>query len=111
MEKTSLGTQTIEGVQATGTQSVLTIEAGAIGNDQAIRIVSEVWYSPDLKTVVLSKRTDPRFGETVYQLQQINRAEPDPTLFQVPANYTITEGGRGGIRFGGGAPRPGRRPE
>jgi hypothetical protein len=111
VEKTSLGTQTIEGVQATGTQSVLTIEAGAIGNDQPIRIVSEEWYSPELKTVVMSKRTDPRFGETVYQLTQITRAEPDPTLFQVPANYTITEGGRGGARFGGGSPRPGRRPE
>jgi hypothetical protein len=109
MEKTSLGTQTIEGVQATGTQSVLTIEAGAIGNDQAIRIVSEEWYSPDLKTVIMSKRSDPRFGDVVYQLTQINRAEPDATLFQVPASYTVTDGGRGG-RFGG-APRPGRRPE
>jgi hypothetical protein len=109
MEKTSLGTQTIEGVQATGTQSVLTIEAGAIGNDQAIRIVSEEWYSPDLKTVVMSKRSDPRFGDVVYTLTQINRAEPDPTLFQVPASYTVTDGGRG--QHFGGAQRQGRRPE
>ncbi len=108
MERTALGTQTIEGVQATGTKSVLTIEAGAIGNDQAIQIVSEEWYSPDLKTIVLSKRSDPRFGDVVYSLTQVNRAEPDPTLFQVPSNYTITDGGRG-QRFGGA--RPGRRPE
>jgi hypothetical protein len=106
VEKTSLGSQTIEGVVVNGTQSVLTIEAGAIGNDQPIRIVSEEWYSPDLKTVVLSKKSDPRFGDVVYQLTQINRAEPDPTLFQVPSNYTITDGGRG-ERF----PRLGRRPE
>jgi hypothetical protein len=111
VEKIALGTQTIEGVQATGTQNILTIEAGAIGNEQAIRIVSEEWYSPDLKTVVMTKRTDPRFGETVYQLTQITRTEPDSSLFQIPSNYTITEGGRGGPRFGGGAPRPGRRPE
>ncbi len=109
VESTALGTQTIEGVQATGTQSVLTIEAGAIGNEQAIRIVSEEWYSEDLKTVVLRKRSDPRFGQMVYQLTQISRTEPDPTLFQVPANYTVTDGGRPGPRFGGG-PRPGRRP-
>jgi len=110
MEKTALGTQTIEGVQATGTKSVLTIEAGAIGNDQAIQIVSEEWYSPDLKTVVLSKKSDPRFGDVVYSLTQINRSEPDPTLFQVPSNFTITDGGRG-QRFGGGpgGPRPNRR--
>jgi hypothetical protein len=111
VQKTSLGTQTIEGVQATGTQSVLTIEAGAIGNDQAIRMVWEEWYSADLKTVVLSKRTDPRFGETVYQLTQINRAEPDAALFQVPSTYTITDGARPGQRFGGGSPRQGRRPQ
>jgi hypothetical protein len=103
--KTSLGTQTIEGVAATGTQSVLTIEAGAIGNDQPIKIVSEEWYSADLKTVVLSKRSDPRFGDTVYQLTGINRAEPDASLFQVPSNYTVTDasarqgfGGRQGRR-------------
>ncbi len=108
VETTPLGTQTIEGVQATGTQSVLTIEAGAIGNDQAIRIMSEEWYSEDLKTVVLRKRSDPRFGEMVYQLTQISRTEPDPTLFQVPANYTITDGGRTGPRFGG--PLRPRRP-
>jgi hypothetical protein len=110
MEKTALGTQTIEGVQATGTKSVLTIEAGAIGNDQAIQIVSEEWYSPDLKTVVLSKKSDPRFGDVVYSLTQINRNEPDPTLFQVPSNFTITDGGRG-QHFGGGpgGPRPNRR--
>jgi hypothetical protein len=109
VEKTALGTQTIEGVQATGTKSVLTIEAGAIGNDQAIQIVSEEWYSADLKTVVLSKKSDPRFGDVTYSLTQINRAEPDPTLFQVPSNYTVTDGGRG-QHFGPGGPRPGRRP-
>jgi len=109
VEKTALGTQTIEGVQATGTKSVLTIEAGAIGNDQAIQIVSEEWYSPDLKTVVLSKKSDPRFGDVVYSLTQINRAEPDPTLFQVPSNYTVTDGGRGQHFGPGGGPRPNRR--
>jgi len=109
--KTSLGTQTIEGVQATGTQSVLTIEAGAIGNDQAIRIVSEEWYSPDLKTVVLSKRSDPRFGDTLYQLTQISRSEPDATLFQVPAAYTVSDASARQGHFGGGPPRGGRRPE
>lgn len=109
VETTPLGTQTIEGLQAVGTQSVLTIDAGAIGNEQAIRIVSEEWYSPDLKTVLLRKRSDPRIGDMVYQLTQISRAEPDPALFQVPANYTITDGGRPGHPFGP-APRPERRP-
>lgn len=84
-----LGTRTIEGVEATGTRRTVTIAAGAIGNEQPIRIVSERWYSPELKTVVLSKRSDPRMGEHTYRLAHILKGEPDPSLFQVPPDYTV----------------------
>lgn len=82
----SLGTQTIEGVTAEGTRETRTIPAGAIGNEKPIVITSETWTSSDLQTVVLSKRNDPRFGETVYKLTGITRGEPDPALFQPPSN-------------------------
>ena len=84
----SLGTQTIEGVPATGTRTTRTIPAGEIGNERPLEITSEVWTSPDLQTVVLSKHNDPRVGETVYKLTNIQRAEPDPSLFQVPSGFT-----------------------
>lgn len=90
-EQKSLGTQTIEGVEATGTQSVMTIPAGAIGNEQPIKIVSEQWYSPALQVVVLSKRSDPRTGEMVYRLTQLDRSEPAAALFQVPSDYTVKD--------------------
>jgi hypothetical protein len=85
----SLGTQVIEGVKAEGTRINETIPAGTIGNDQPIQIVTERWYSPDLQMVVMSKRTDPRVGETTFRLTNISRAEPAVTLFQVPADYTL----------------------
>ncbi len=85
----SLGTEQIEGVQARGTRTVVTIEANAIGNQSPIQIVTEQWYSPELGEVVLSRRSDPRFGETTYRLQNVVRAEPPTELFQVPADYTI----------------------
>jgi TonB family protein len=85
----SLGKQTIEGVEAEGTRTTVTIPAGAIGNDSAIEIVNERWYSPELQTVVMTRQTDPRFGETVYRLANIDRSEPDKTLFQVPVDYTV----------------------
>src|SRR5437867_6535057 len=50
--------------------------------------VDEQWRSPDLQLSVLSKHADPRMGETVYSLTNISRAEPSPTLFQVPPEYT-----------------------
>jgi hypothetical protein len=89
----SLGTQQIEGVTAEGTRVTRTIPAGTIGNERPIQITVESWTSPDLHVLVLQKRNDPRFGETVYRLTNIKRDEPDPTLFQVPSNFKVVQGG------------------
>ena len=91
----SLGTQNINGVNATGTRTTRTIAAGEIGNSAPIQIVSERWYSPDLQTVVQSTRTDPRFGTTTFSLTNIQKTEPAGTLFTVPADYTVQAGGPG----------------
>ncbi len=91
----SLGTQVIEGVSTEGTRVTRTIPAGQIGNDKPIDIVSERWYSADLQMLVMSKRSDPRFGTTTYQLTNIQRTEPAAALFQVPSDYTVKEGRRG----------------
>jgi hypothetical protein len=90
----SLGTQTIEGVTVEGKRSTRTIPAGQIGNERPIEITSEVWTSPELQLTVLSKRNDPRFGETVYRLTDIKRSEPDHSLFEVPADFTVKEPGK-----------------
>jgi hypothetical protein len=104
---TSLGTQTINGVSAEGTRSTRTIPAGAIGNEKPIVVTNERWYSSDLQMVVMSKRSDPRNGETVTQVTNIQRAEPDATLFQVPSDYAVSQGGPGGRKhFGRGAGQP-----
>jgi hypothetical protein len=88
-----LGTQVIEGVQATGVRTTETIAAGKIGNDRPISIVTEVWTSPELKTVVLSKRDDPRTGEQTFKLTNVHLGEPDPSLFTVPSDFKINENG------------------
>jgi hypothetical protein len=87
-----LGTQAFSGTTATGSRTTLTIPPGEIGNDRAIQVVSETWYSSDLQTVVKSSNSDPRFGDTTFELTNINRAEPDPALFRIPADYVISEG-------------------
>jgi hypothetical protein len=91
-ETESLGSKTIEGVEATGTRTTITIPAGEMGNERAIEIVSERWESPELKVVVMSRHSDPRFGETTYRLNGIVRGEPDRSLFEVPSDYTVKEG-------------------
>jgi hypothetical protein len=83
----------IEGVVATGVRRTTTIEKGAIGNDLPITIVSEEWTSPDLQVLVLTDLNDPRAGHSTYKLLHITRGEPDPALFQVPADYTLVPAG------------------
>lgn len=84
-----LGTRDIEGVVAEGTRRVTTIPEGAIGNERPIEIVYERWYSKELGLVVLSKHSDPRFGEQTYRVTNIVRSEPDPSLFSVPHGYKV----------------------
>ena len=102
----SLGRQAIEGVQADGTRTTMTIAAGQLGNEQPIQIVTERWYSADLQTVVLSRHTDPRMGETVTRVTNISRSEPPSSLFEPPADYKVAEAGN---RTGRTAAAPAQR--
>jgi hypothetical protein len=90
-EARSLGERTIEGLKVTGSRREFTIEAGSIGNEQPIVVSTEQWFSPDLGVVVASSHHDPMIGDTNYKLTQISRAEPDPALFKVPADFTRQE--------------------
>ena len=74
-----------------GTRRTVTIAAGTIGNDLPINIVTEEWYSPELQVLVLTRQNDPRSGETTYRLVNLNRSEPDRTLFEAPADYTLRD--------------------
>lgn len=81
----------IEGLRAEGTRTTMVIPAGTMGNTLAIEVINERWFSPDLKIVLLTRRYDPRFGETVYRLTNIVRAEPAEELFKVPADFKIED--------------------
>ena len=84
-----LADRVIEGVLASGIRVTTTFPAGAIGNEQPIKVVSEEWKSPELQVLVLTDRIDPQTGRSTYRLLRINRAEPDASLFQVPFDYAV----------------------
>jgi TonB family protein len=86
-----LAKQVIEGVECLGTRIVQTIPAGQIGNERPLEIITERWYSPELQATVMTKQSDPRYGETVVRLASILRVEPDEYLFKVPAEFTIKD--------------------
>ena len=86
-----LATKELEGVRVEGTETTVTIRAGAMGNKLPIRLVSERWYSPELKVVVMTRRIDPRFGETRFRLTNVVRGEPPAHLFEVPSDFRIDD--------------------
>jgi len=86
---TSLGTKDFDGVKAEGKSTTWTIPAGEIGNRNAITVMRETWYSPELQVTVYTRHSDPRTGESVYRLASIRRGEPSPELFKVPDDYKM----------------------
>ena len=91
VKQDTLGVDTIEGISCDHLLTKETVPGGSIGNERAIVITSDTCASPDLHLLLLRKRNDPRFGTSVYQLKDINRGEPAPTLFQVPAGFKVVE--------------------
>jgi len=83
-----LAPQFLNGVYAKGARVTTTIPAGTIGNDHDLKVINERWYSDDLKLLLKSSNSDPRFGVTTYELTDISQVSPDPALFQIPADYT-----------------------
>jgi hypothetical protein len=98
VQTTNLGTQTINGVSATGTQVTRTIPAGTIGNTQPIQIVRVTWVSTALQSPVQIAITDPRSGNETMNLTNIVQSAPSASLFTVPPGYTITQGPARGNR-------------
>jgi hypothetical protein len=87
----NLSSQSINGVTAQGIRTTMTIPKGQIGNNKDIKVLTERWSSTDLQMLVKSINSDPRFGDTTYQLNKVVQTAPDPALFQIPADYTVTE--------------------
>jgi len=86
-----LESQQMEGLLASGRRTTGTIPAGAEGNDRALTIVSEIWISSEMGITLLEKNSDPRSGDVEKRMTNLERAEPDVALFQVPADYAIKD--------------------
>jgi len=84
-----LGTQMIEGLLVYGTRITRTVPPGAQGNDQPLVTTTDRWVSRELSILVLMKSQSPTEGDETVRLVNISRDDPSPSLFQVPADYTI----------------------
>jgi hypothetical protein len=86
-----LGAKEIEGFTASGIRSSNTIPAGKIGNEKPMVTVNEIWWSKDLKAVLVSIYDDPQYGRRIMRLANIQVGEPDSQLFKIPPDYMVRE--------------------
>jgi len=80
----------IMGVHVLGRRVTRTRPPGTIGNDRTIVSVNERWDAPDLKIMMTRTLSDPR-EQIESEVTELNRAEPDAALFQVPSDYAMNE--------------------
>ena len=84
-----IGTDTIEGLPVRGVRVSQTYATGSLGNDRPLTIVTEYWYSEALKINLLTKRSDPRYGERSVRVTELVRQEPDLAMFAIPEAYKL----------------------
>jgi hypothetical protein len=88
-----LGTQTVAGLVAHGERETR-ITVTAPSSAKAIKSANDIkedWRSSDLQITLLSKRSSSRYGEVDTRVISIDRHEPDPPLFEVPADYAAIQ--------------------
>ncbi|WP_125486626.1 hypothetical protein [Edaphobacter aggregans] len=83
--------QTIMGVTTRGSKAVRILKAGVDGNDHDLTTTIESWYSPELRLALITIIDDPVNGLKKYEFTNLKRAEPDPKIFQMPADYTFRD--------------------
>jgi hypothetical protein len=91
-----LGTQSIGGVPAHGVREIQTIPAASSSTGKEIVLTDEYWFSEELHMNVVMKHNDPRKGSFTMTLTEISLADPDPSLFQIPEDYTRANVDTGG---------------
>lgn len=85
----SLGQKQIAGQDVTGTRETLQIASGVVGNSQTLISTRDFWYSSVLQVNLSVTRIDPRFGNQVLDLVDLSLTEPDPSVFHVPAGFSV----------------------
>ncbi|MGA8224729.1 MAG: hypothetical protein WB780_24005 [Candidatus Acidiferrales bacterium] len=88
-----LGDQTIEGVQAHGLRIAMPMLSSTVGGEPTpTENFTDRWCSDELSAVMMTVNENTKAQtKTTIAVKKLERNEPDPALFQIPAGYAITE--------------------
>jgi hypothetical protein len=84
-----LGTQVMQGLEASGKRTTTIVPVGRSGNSAPITKTHDVWTSADLRLVMKQEWNDPRSGKRTVELEKLSRTDPDVALFRVPPGYEV----------------------
>jgi hypothetical protein len=90
-EVESLGSQSVNNLNAKGERVMQVMPAGAGGYKESATVVTETWTASDLQVPVRQVINDPRRGTITTELSGISQSVPDASLFQAPAGYTVQD--------------------
>ncbi|WP_419805549.1 hypothetical protein [Terriglobus sp.] len=88
---TDLGESTMSGVTVHGMRRTRTVSPGMSTMAKPGVITDEYWYSQDLHLIMLEKHDDPRTGEQIVTVLNVQRAEPPVQLFAPPSGYRVVD--------------------
>jgi hypothetical protein len=86
-----LGAGSSDGIDTHGYRETVTINAGMMGNDKPMISTREFWYSPQLAINLVSTVDNAMTGKQVFTAKDISTAEPDPSAFEIPADYKVVD--------------------
>lgn len=88
-----LPSRVIEGLPAEGYRFTRNIPGPASGSGAPDTTMDEEWVSNALGIVLEQKTESQRTGTTTKTVSHVAQVEPDPTLFDVPSEYTAQQNG------------------
>ena len=88
---TDLGESTMGGVTVHGMRRTRTLHGELSTTAKPVVITDEYWYSQDLHLIMLEKHDDPRTGEQIVTVLNVQRAEPPVQLFAPPSGYRVVD--------------------
>jgi hypothetical protein len=86
-----LGASVMEGQDVHGYLQAVTVPATGSGTDLPVVVTDEYWYSEALRINIFTRHNDPRTGQLVMSVTQINVNEPDVELFKIPPEYKLVD--------------------
>ena len=84
----NLGQKKIHGLNAHGMRWTMTpLESG--GPSAMPETTTELWKSSELDLKLLEVTSGPKYGLRREELSDLQRADPDPSLFKLPQDYKV----------------------